>query len=189
MSQIILPEDKHPLDLYKSYLDYQLDQALVFYSACTRLLRSLKILQITRPSSLYFVDTTKYDKCAVWEGKTCSCGAQGSMDTHLDGKPKAAEIVLKLPVSGLREWMYNRFRLHCWRWSVRVMTDDQFLAEARRRPEIYYDVFVYPVATEYLTPATTRAALLRWLKLSCPKITYNIALQPTDASCLPRRVQ
>lgn len=188
MSELILPEDRAPLDIYKSYLDYQLSQALAFYSGCVGLLRSLKLVEWLRPPTVEFVDSGNYDRCGTWDTKACSCSTRGtSTQSHPEGKPVSIDIALKLPVSTFKEWVYNRCRLYCWKWSVRIMTDASFLEESRKRPEVYYDMFVYPVNTNYLTPATTQAALLRWLKLSCPKINYNIALIAQDASCLPRR--
>lgn len=179
-----------PLDIYKAYLDAQLVQALAFYQSCVGLLASFKWLQRLKPREIEYVDVGSYDRCGTWDNKPCSCKVQSapvSLDKHYLGKPKYVDVALKVPVSTVREWLYNRCALHCWKWSLRIMTDSSFLEEARRRPELYYDMFVYPVNTEYLTPQTTKAAVYRWLKISCPKLNYNIALVSKDPSCLPKR--
>lgn len=179
-----------PLDVYKAFLEERLHQAIEFYTSSKGLLTSFKILGRTKPKQLEFVDIGSYDRCGVWDARPCSCSVYSDIiaaDKHYAGKPKFTDVALRIPVSSLREWLYNRGRLLCWKWSLRIMTDTQFLEEAKKRPEIYYDMFVYPVNTEYLTPETTKAAVYRWLKISCPKLNYNIALISKDQSCLPRR--
>lgn len=187
---LVLQKNRSPLDVYREYLDYQLVQALTFYDNCVSLLGSFKLVERIRPKQIEFVDVGNYDRCGRWDNKLCSCQANSDLtpvDQHYTGKPSSVDVALRVPVSTFTEWLYNRCGFYRWKWSLRIMTDSSFLAEAKKRPEVYYDMFIYPVNIDYLTPATTRAALYRWLRLSCPRLDYNIALIPKDASCLPRR--
>lgn len=179
-----------PLDVYEKYIDYQLSKAIHFYDITKNLLRSFRLLQVFRPKSIEFVDTGLYDPCSVHVGKPCNCSLKSSaspVESHWAGNPTSVDVALRIPVSNLSEWLYNRGRFYCWKWTLRVMTDRSFLTEANKRPDVYYDMFTYPVNTEYLTPETTKAAVYRWLKLSCPKLNYNMTLTSRDVGCLPRR--
>lgn len=175
------------LDMYEHYISAQIKNMLLGYEIARKLVKSLKVLQWLKPKQIQFVDVGTYATCAILDNKLCNCSIADSLaekEKHWAGKPSYVDVSVKLPVSSFIDLWYNKGGLYQWQWTLRVMTEKSFLLELQKRPELVLDIFTYPVNSDYLTPATTKAALYRWLKLYCPRLDYNLELVSRDASTL-----
>lgn len=185
--------NKSPLDAYRNYMDSQVDKALAAYAITCGHLRSLKLLQWIKPAKIEFVDVGAYERCGLLDGRFCTCNkgtTEANPVDHWQGKPQSVDVAIRVPVSTWSDLVYNGGRFYSWRWGLRVVTEEMFMAELKAKPELILDVFTYPVNVNYLTPATTQAALYRWLKFCCPRLNYNLQLVPKPKDMLmPRRIE
>lgn len=173
------PTNPISLDEFGARIEAQFNYLIKEVNGLKLLLSSLRTLQLIKPKQIVYADTCSYARCDIWDKKPCSCKSE-IQSLHWDGNPTEAGIILKVPVSSFREFVYNKGRFWCWRWVFKIVTEKSYLEEAKTRPEIFYDIFTYPVKTDYLTPETTRAAVQRWLRTYCPKLNYKLDLVLTD---------
>lgn len=176
-----------PLEVYRMYLEINFEKVFISYTITQNLLRSFRFLQILKPSKIEFADSGTYESCKIFNKEPCNCVIKNSsspLETHWDGKPRYVDVAFKLPVSSFMELILNRGRLYCWKWAIRVTTEQFFLDMAKTNPELNYDAFTYPVKTPYLTPETTKAAVFRWLKTYCPNLNKKFDVVPKDRSCI-----
>lgn len=167
-----------PLDAYKLYLETQIHQVKKNLNLVHGLIVSLQFLEKLRPSRLHISDPAFYEPCATLKGGTCDCIIKNSgvlAAAHWQGQPQETTILLKLPVSNLKELWYNR-SLYKWKWSLTILTNKAYSKQAATDPSVPLNLFLYPVDAEYLTPSYSEWGLREWLKLVCPDLKPDFEL-------------
>lgn len=180
----------YTLDMHLEHINKRLHLDILAADVIKRVVKALKILQFFCPSKIEYVETGNYNRCQLLDQpakekdkeekpKSCSCNTTDKA-LHCDGNPTVVAVAMKLPVASIAELMYNYGRVQAFRWSVQIMTEEEYLKELQRFPDVIYDVFTYPVRVNYLTEATVEAAIRRWLKTYCPRLNYNFELVKRD---------
>jgi hypothetical protein len=173
------------LDRHLEHVNKRLDLDILAANIIKRMIRALKLLQFFRPSKIEYVETGDYKRCEALDkngskdSKNCTCSPI-EKDLHWDGSPTVVAVAMNLPITTFSEWVYNSCKLKAFRWSLQIMTQEEYLKKLQSFPDVIYDVFTYPVKTNYLTEVTTKAAIHRWLKTFCPKLNYNFELVKKD---------